>query len=91
MLSAGGADDRARLLFGFRLCTARLPDEREQKILLTALERHRRQFTADKNAAVHFLGVGSLPPDPSIPTDELAAYTAVGSLLLNLDATICKD
>jgi Protein of unknown function (DUF1553)/Concanavalin A-like lectin/glucanases superfamily len=91
MLRAGGSDDGARLAFGFRLCTARFPDAREQKILLTALERHRTQFTADKDAALHFLAVGSLPPDPNIPAVELAAYTAVGSLLLNLDATICKD
>ena len=91
MIHGGGSDDRTRLAFGFRLCTARFPDEREAKIPLAALERHRMQFTADKNTAQQFLGVGSLPPDPNIPTEELAAYTAIGSLLLNLDATICKD
>lgn len=91
MLRAGGSDDRARLAFGFRLCTARVPEEREQRILLAALERHRTQFAADKEAALHFLGVGSLPPDPDLPAVELAAYAAVGSLLLNLDATISKE
>jgi len=91
MLRSGGSDDRARLSFGFRLCTARAPDEREQHILLAALARHRTQFTADQDAARHFLAVGALPPDPEVPVAELAAYAALGSLLLNLDATISRE
>ncbi len=91
MRRLGGSDDAARLAFGFRLCTARAPDEREQAVLVAALQRHRTQFAADQDAARRFLSVGALPPDSDVPVAEAAAYAAVGSLLLNLDATISKE
>ena len=36
------------------------------------------------------LGVGRLPRDPAIPAAELAAYTAIANLILNLDEVITK-
>ena len=56
-----------------------------------ALIRLRGDFTADPAAAERWLTIGASPVDPALPKPELAAYAAVASLLLNLDATITKD
>jgi hypothetical protein len=82
-------DDRARLILGFRLATARQVTTRELLVLETALARGRSSFTPD--SAKRYLAVGTVPPDPAFPPVELAAWSTIGSLLLNLDATISRD
>lgn len=82
-------DDRARLTLGVRLATARVPSAKELDLLTMALARAKAGFTAD--SAKRYLAVGSVPPDPALPALDLAAWSAVGSLLLNLDATISRD
>jgi hypothetical protein len=47
-------------------------------------------YRSDGTGAKALLGVGASPPDPSIPADELAAYTAVANMILNLDEVITK-
>nr|WP_246438169.1 PSD1 and planctomycete cytochrome C domain-containing protein [Prosthecobacter vanneervenii] len=40
MWKEGGADDAARIAYGFRLCTGRLPSAKETSVLLGMLKRH---------------------------------------------------
>ncbi len=82
-------DDRARLTLGFRLATARQPTAKELTVLEAALARGRASFTAE--SAKRYLAVGTVPADAALPPVELAAWSALGSLLLNLDATISRD
>lgn len=91
LLREGGADDRRRLAYGFRLVTGRVAGDAELIVLDRALTRLRSDFTADPAAAERWLSIGASPVDPVLPRPELAAYAAVASLLLNLDATITKD
>ena len=91
LLREGGADDRQRMAFGFRLVTGRAPAETELAVLDRALIRLRGEFTADPAAVDRWLNIGASPADPALPKPDLAAYAAVASLLLNLDATITKD
>jgi mono/diheme cytochrome c family protein len=91
MLTAGGAGDEARLAFGFRLCTARLPIPAETARLVSALARLRRQFAAAPAEAKTFVTAGESPPDPALDPVELAAHTAIATLLLNLDETLTKE
>jgi hypothetical protein len=88
-LATMAGDERTRLAHGFRQVTARAPDERELTLLLGALTRARAGFTAEQ--AQQYLAVGSVPPISTVPATELAAWSAVAALLLNLDATICRE
>ena len=77
-----------RLAYGFRLCTSRNPAEQDLEILRRLLEDQREHFRADVQAAKKFLGVGDVKVDEALDPAEAAAWASVGSVLLNLDATI---
>jgi hypothetical protein len=86
-LDRTGQDNR-RLAYGFRLCVSRPPTEREMAILRKLLDNQRAHFKSDKAAAKKLLGVGDARVDESLDPAEAAAWAGVGSVLLNLDATI---
>ena len=85
------ASDEARLDFAFRLCTARAPNASEKQVLTGSLARLRERYSADPEAAKKLIAAGESKPDPALPAPELAAFTALGSLLLNLDETLTRE
>lgn len=90
-----GASTGDRLSYMFRLSTGRLPTPDEAAVLHDTFQEQRSLFAAPAdegpaNAAQPLLSVGEKPAAPDIPPDELASYTIVASLILNLDATIVK-
>lgn len=90
MMREGGDSPDTKIEFGFRLLTARMPSERERKILVGILERQSRKFHANTQAALELLSVGESPRDESLEIADLAAWTTVASVLLNLDETLTK-
>jgi mono/diheme cytochrome c family protein len=87
----GGQRDDERIAYAFRLCTGRQPDAFEKKRLLTLLAGQQLQFKGRTAAAVYVssLDVNKLPED--IDLHELAPWTMVARVLLNLDETITKE
>ena len=84
------ADTPARLAQGFRLATARRPNEAEAQVLLASLNRFLDRYETSPDDAVAYLRSGEHPRDESLPAAEHAAYAAVASLILNLDEVITK-
>ena len=91
MIREGGENAQDRLGWGFRAATARRPGEDESGVLASSLAHFRDHFASDPDAAERYLRQGESPRDQSIPPTELAAYTSVASLILNLDETITKE
>ncbi len=91
LLKQGGATDAERLAFGFRLCTSRLPSEKESAVLAGSLARFRQQYAADAAAAQRLITIGESKPDPNLAAPELAAHTSLALLFLNLDETLTKE
>jgi len=83
------SDDR--LDFGFRLVTARHPSSSEKAVLKEALQKYLTKYKKDVEAAKKLIAVGESPVDEVMNPTELAAYTMVASLLLNLDETLNKN
>lgn len=81
MISEGGESPEERTTYGFRLATGRLPTSEEKVLLANAFERSRKRYESDPAAAK--LLVKEENP-------ELAAYTMVGTILLNLDELISR-
>jgi hypothetical protein len=54
-------------------------------------QQQRDRFTNDRDAAGSFVSVGQSPLDASLDVAELASWTALGNLLLNLDEVLTRE
>ncbi len=91
ILREGGASTPERLAYGFRTVLARKPTDRETVIAWSALEKHLARYQKDPEAAKAAITSGESKPDPKLAEPELAAWTLVANLLLNLDETVTKN
>ena len=82
---------RDRVEQAFRQVLSRPPRREELGVLGLAWQTQYEQFARDPQAAREFLAQGETPFDASIPIAELAADTAIISLLFNLDEAITKE
>jgi len=80
-----------RLDFGFRVVTARPPSSFEKSVLADTLKKYLAQYQQNPEAAKKLVSVGESPVNEKLDQVELAAYTMMGSLLLNLDETLNKN
>ena len=55
------------------------------------LDEHRTQFAADRTAAEALVAVGISPRPKDVDVAELAAWTSVSRVLLNLNETITRN
>jgi hypothetical protein len=91
MLMDGGNKAAERLTFAVRLATARKPSAAELRILTQGLDRYLSVFRADIEAARRFIHIGDSPVNAKLDPAELAAYTTVAAIILNLDETITRE
>ena len=91
MLTEAGRDPAARINFAFRLATARKPTPKERQVLRDIAERELSVYHKDPDAALKLLRVGESKFDRKLDPGELAAWTTVASVILNLDETITKQ
>ncbi|HEX7899082.1 MAG TPA: DUF1553 domain-containing protein [Planctomycetota bacterium] len=86
----GGADARSRAEHGFRRCLSRVPRAVEVDRLVALYERAKKKYAADAAAAKE-MATNPLGPAPAgMDVAELAAWTVVGNVLLNLDEVFMK-
>lgn len=90
-LQKGGSTTAERLEFAFRQALIRSPREEEAKILTALLEKHQSEFAAEKESAASFLKVGDLKSPDALDPAELAAWTNVCRVILNLHETITRN
>lgn len=84
------ATDSERLEELYKRLLTRDPQEQELEVLLKALERLRNSYSKEPEAAKALVAVGASDPDPAWDAVESAAWTALISMVLNLDETISK-
>ncbi|MCA9132231.1 MAG: DUF1553 domain-containing protein, partial [Planctomycetales bacterium] len=83
-------NDPPRLQQAFLWCTARRASEAELQALGELLSSARAHFAQDKAAARQLASDPLGPLDDGADVVELAAWTAVGNVLLNLDEVLMK-
>jgi mono/diheme cytochrome c family protein len=91
LIAEAGTDPSARLDRAFRLSLARPPRAAEAEVLLQLLAKHERQYRGDPAAARELLGLGEAPAPAGLDAVELAAWTSVARVLLNLHETITRN
>ncbi len=87
----GDKEPADRITTMFRLLTSRRPSAAELQVLSASLARFQAQYTADLEAANQLVQIGESKHNPQHPPAELAAYTSLATLLLNLDETLSKE
>jgi len=90
MMKEGGTTPQERLIYGFRLTTARTPTAKEMNVLQRTLQKQLQTFATDKAGADKLLAYGDSPKIMDLDPSEHAAWTMVANLLINLDETITK-
>lgn len=88
ILKTPAKSDQDRVEQAFRWCVARTPSVKEKQRLLDLLEQERVAFAQSPTEAAAIL---PHERDPSLDTDQLAAWTTVSRVLLNLDETITRE
>ncbi len=90
----GGRSDADRLSYAFRCCLARKPAQREAAVLLKLLADQTERFGKPGRDPWELAAADPHKP-PKLPEGvspaQLAAWTAVARVLLNLDETIAKE
>jgi len=91
-LREGGKSDAERLTYAFRLCVSRPPDDFEKATLIALLGKERKRIADGVLSAVEVVtGKKDSPQSGGLRADDLAAYTILARVLLNLDETITKE
>jgi hypothetical protein len=91
VLTAGGATPAERLAYAYRRALSRAPRPEEERLLLPLLEKHLAEYRADPEAARKLVSVGTSPSPTPLDPVELAGWTSLTRVLLNLHETINRN
>jgi hypothetical protein len=90
VMQNGGATVADRVKYAFRVCLARNPTETELERMTKAFETELEHFLKKRADANQLVNIGATPPPANVDLLELAAWTVISQVLLNLDETITK-
>jgi hypothetical protein len=90
----GGEKDGERLVYAFRRVLSRQPTDKESEVLLSLLNKEKDRFVK-RDAKPLDLAFGRPEEITQMPNDitpaQMASWTVVSRVLLNLDETITKE
>ncbi len=90
LIATEGETPVEKVRAGFRRVLARVPAESELKPLIALYQETLATFSAAPERAAALIKNTEMPPPATIPPAELAAWTTVANVLLNLDETLMK-
>jgi hypothetical protein len=91
IIMQAASSDEERLRWAFIESTSRNPSFDESKVLLGLLARERARYASNANLVASFLSVGESPINSDISLVELASWSQVASLLLNLSESLTRN
>ncbi|MDB5174058.1 MAG: Protein of unknown function (DUF1553)/Protein of unknown function (DUF1549)/Planctomycete, partial [Phycisphaerales bacterium] len=91
IVKEGGATAPERITFAYEVALSRKPRADEVKVLSELLEKHVKEYAAEKAEAQKLLGVGDVPPPKDADAADLAAWASVARVILNLHETITRS
>ena len=91
IIKKSGKKENERIKWAWRVVTSRWPTKEETKILQATLNKYYARFEQDQESAKKLIDFGESKPDPNLRTEELAAWTLMANLLLNLDEVVNKN
>jgi hypothetical protein len=91
ILTEGGERFEERMTFAYRVALSREPATAELATLRRAFEHYSKRYRNDVEAARKVVSVGESKPKAAHDVSELATYTLLANLILNLDETITRN
>lgn len=91
VLREGGFTASERIDYAVRLTLARPPKSEEAKLLADALAKFSQRYQDEPSAAEELIRVGQAKASTTVTPSELAAYTLLCNLILNLDETVNRN
>ena len=80
-----------RIAFAFQQVLSRKPTNSEQQAIERALSQFQSRFDGNVDDANRLIAVGEKPFDSKLPPNELAVYTLVANLVMNLDEAVNRN
>ncbi len=90
IMREGGAEAEKRITWAWRRATSRPPGEKEMQTLLTLLDDHMAIYAANPEEAKKLLKVGNAFAPADFDPVQLAAWTSVARVILNLHETVTR-
>jgi hypothetical protein len=91
VMQQGGSTAEQRIEFAYRTVLARRPQPEEAATVRELFDRQLASYTARPEDAKKAVAAGESKFDASLPVPELAAWTLVANLVLNLDETVTRN
>lgn len=90
-MAEGGAAPEARITWLFRQVVSRRPDSTDLTVLKTGWDRRLAHYRTHPEEAKKLLTHGDAPVPANLDSAELAAYTTIASVIMNLDEAITRE
>ena len=90
VMTNGGTSVEERVTFAFRSILTRKPSAAEVHSVVSLFNDYHSEVVANPEPASQLLSAGESPRNDQLETSELAAWTMVAHLLLNLSETVTK-
>lgn len=87
----GGETPKQKINWAWRSVTSRIPNDEEMQIAIELLKRNRRRYGQDQTSAEALVQYGESAVSENLDATELAAYTLLANLILNLDESVSKN
>lgn len=91
VLKEDRSNDQDRIDVVFRRLLSRTATEGEKKILLASIDRSRKEFQADPDAAIKLLAMGESKRSETLDVIDHAVWTSLALAVINLDEALSKE
>ena len=86
----GGGTPIEKINWAYRLALSRLPQTKELEIMSQLYEKHKSEYTENPDVANTLAAIGEAPATQGIEPIELASWTSVARVILNLHEMITR-
>ncbi len=90
-MMASSTDGKERFAFAYRVVLSREPSEEEMQIVGAFFRKQLEKYRGAPAEADKAIKFGDSPPPAGVDVPELAAWTQVANLILNLDESIVRN
>ena len=91
IIKEGGNTSEERIKFAYLLATGKPVSAEDLTLMQNTFQDMQSYYQDDPKAATELIAVGESKPDPKLNPQELAAWTMIANLILNLDEVLTKN